>query len=130
METIGDRIVQLLTRRGQSKSDLARALGIAPASVTNFCSGKTNPSGQTITMICREYKCSEHWLRTGKGDPFPEMTVKEQIASFFGQIEGDSAEAEATRELIEALAKMPPAYRVQFRDYCIEVAKAHSRRDK
>lgn len=125
-----DRIKEVRKHFGLNQEEFGSRIGIKQQTITAYECGNRVPSNAALTSIVREYGVNESWLRTGKGDPFPPLSVKEQIASFFGEIEGEGEANEATRELIEALAKMPPEFRVQFRDYCMEVAKAHSRNGK
>lgn len=125
-----DRIKYVRKHYGLNQEEFADRMGLKQQTITAYECGNRTPSNAVVTAIVREYNCSEHWLRTGEGDPFPPLSEKERIAAFWGQIEGDSPEAEATRELIEALAKMTPEERVVFRDYCIRVAEAHSRKPK
>ena len=70
VEPIADRINEIIKAKGLKKSEFAKRLGISPASVSTMCSGKSNPSGQTVTMICHEFGVSEAWLRTGEGEMF------------------------------------------------------------
>lgn len=70
MESIADRIHRILETEGIRKRDLARRLKISDASVSTMCSGKSNPSGQTITMICKEFGIREEWLRYGEGEMY------------------------------------------------------------
>lgn len=67
MNEISKRINEMMDKLEINQSTLAKRLGIATSSVSNFCNGKTNPSNQTITLICHEFNISEEWLRTGKG---------------------------------------------------------------
>ena len=70
METVADRINRILDAEGVKKRDLARRLKISDSSVSTMCSGKSNPSGQTITMICKEFGIREEWLKYGKGEMY------------------------------------------------------------
>jgi transcriptional regulator with XRE-family HTH domain len=70
METIAERINKILKVKGIKKTEMAKRLKISDSSVSTICSGKTNPSGQTITMICNEFGVREEWLRTGEGEMF------------------------------------------------------------
>lgn len=70
METVADRINRILDAEGIKKRDLARRLKISDSSVSTMCSGKSNPSGQTITMICKEFGIREEWLKYGKGEMY------------------------------------------------------------
>ena len=69
METINDRISQVIKDAGIKKAEFARRLNLSQPFVSELCSGKNNPSDRTIADICREFRISEVWLRTGKGKP-------------------------------------------------------------
>ena len=90
--TIGQRIEYILEKRGKKKIDLARDLDISTASVSTMCSGKTNPSKQTIDQICTKYGVSKEWLTEEKGQPFAPQTLAEEA----GQIarEANTADPE------------------------------------
>ena len=105
MDTINDRINAMIAALGIRKTDLARQLNISDASVSNICSGKTNPSGQTITAIVREFNVNEAWLRTGEGEMFLPKSSSEELADFFGQVLSDKPEA-FRRRLAVALSKL------------------------
>lgn len=70
METIADRINEILKIKGIKKTEFAKRIGISDSSVSTMCSGKSKPSGQTITMICREFGVNPEWLRDGVGEKF------------------------------------------------------------
>lgn len=69
METINDRISQVIKDAGIKKAEFARRLNLSQPFVSELCSGKNNPSDRTIADICREFGISEVWLRTGEGEP-------------------------------------------------------------
>lgn len=77
METIADRINKVLKAKGIKKTEMARRLKISDSSVSTMCSGKSKPSGQTITMICHEFGVNEEWLRTGEGEMFAASPTSE-----------------------------------------------------
>ena len=56
------------------------------------------PSDRTILDICREFRCSEHWLRTGTGEMFPPRTRAQEIADFAADLLSD--EPESTRSVV------------------------------
>ena len=78
MDKISERINFLMDSKGINQAKLAKKLGIATSSVSNFCNGKTKPSNQTITLICREFHISENWLRTGEG----EMLIDDKLSAY------------------------------------------------
>ncbi|WP_255533361.1 S24 family peptidase [Polynucleobacter sp. AP-RePozz3-80-G7] len=56
-------------------TELARACGVKPPSVSNWLDGKTkNLEGKNLLLASNFFKCNEEWLATGKGGPFPNGT--------------------------------------------------------
>lgn len=88
MNTFSDRIDRLIQdRTGGNKSKFARQLNVTPAYISKLCKDKENiPSDRTIADICREFNVNENWLRTGRGDPYIQLSRDEELAQFFGEV--------------------------------------------
>ena len=100
-----DRIAHIIEAAGITRSEFARKIKVAPASVTQMCSGRINPSPQTIEMICREFHIDEVWLRTGEGEMHRRESRVEEVAAVLGSaISGNST---ARDRLVRALARLP-----------------------
>lgn len=80
-------------------------IGIKKAALSQLENGVSNPSNQTIIMICREFGVSEIWLRTGEGEMFSETTERERIAEIFSGILSERNE-DGFREVRIALAEL------------------------
>lgn len=93
MEAISTRISSLIEHLGIKKSDFAKQLNITPAYVTRLCSGVGTPSDRTISDICREFKVSEEWLRTGNGPMTIQTTRTQKIAEFMSDVMADTPES-------------------------------------
>lgn len=90
MKTIAERIMMVVDALGISKSDFARQLSLTPAYISKL--GKNTdavPSDRTISDICREFRVSEVWLRTGEGEMFLRQTEAEQLAEILVRMELD-----------------------------------------
>ena len=84
METIGERIDQIIREKNLKKVQFAEKLGINQSYVTHLVKGKNLPSDALVKSICREFGVSEEWLRTGEGEmrrPFVSDTVDEIVKS-------------------------------------------------
>ena len=80
-----DRITHIIEAAGITRSEFARRIKVAPASVTQMCSGRINPSPQTIEMICREFNVAETWLRYGTGEMEEPVSREEEITHLVGK---------------------------------------------
>ena len=75
---IGERIKEVRKALGMNQTDFAARLGSVQNTITGYETGRRVPSNQVIASICREFRVSEDWLRTGAGEmfiPSPETVV-------------------------------------------------------
>ena len=87
-----DRIKQLRRTFHLTQQEFADRLGIKRGALANYEIGRNEPIDAVISLICREFRVSEPWLRTGEGEMFPTLSEDEHLAHFFGQMntEGDT----------------------------------------
>lgn len=69
MDSISERIAWCIKDSGLTKTAFAKRINVSQPFVSQMTSGDSVPSDRTIADICREFRISEVWLRTGKGDP-------------------------------------------------------------
>lgn len=86
MNSISDRISWCVKESGLTKTAFADRINVTQQYVSNLCLGKKIPSARTIADICREYDVNEDWLRTGRGDPYIQLSRDEELAQFFGEV--------------------------------------------
>ena len=104
MQDIGGRISWVVQDSGLTKTAFADRLNVSQAFVSQLCSGVKTPSDCTIADICREFKVSEQWLRTGQGEPKPALSRDEELAAFFGDVLADQSDFK--RRLLTVLSKL------------------------
>lgn len=109
METINERIAELIRGSGRRKTEVAKKIGISDAAMSTICSGKTNPSRQTISSICREFGVSEEWLTTGEGRKDAPIERAQEIARIINQALTREPE-EDRQKLIHAIQGMDDAH--------------------
>lgn len=83
--TIGERIKEVRKQNKLTLEAFGQKIGITASSMSTIENGKSNPSEQTVLMICREFGVDEVWLRTGVGDMFKPLSRAEEIADFVGR---------------------------------------------
>lgn len=88
METMGTRIKEIRKGAGLTLENFGKRIGITASSCSTIENGKSNPSDQTVLMICREFNVNEDWLRDGTGEPFMQLSREETIAAYVGRITG------------------------------------------
>lgn len=85
MEELKDRIYILRKTLGLSMEKFGNRLAISKSSISGFEKGTTNPSEQTLKLICSEFNVNYPWLTEGKGEMltgFPESKIDELKMEF------------------------------------------------
>ena len=88
-----------------TQQEFAEKLGIKRSTMATYESGRNEPIDAVISLICREFDVNEHWLRTGEGEMFIELTKEDEIASFIGEVLRDEDDSFKKR-LISGLAAL------------------------
>ena len=86
MQEIAERITKVIKDKAKTKTEFAEKLNISQSFVSRLASGEKEPSDRTIADICREYDVNEDWLRTGRGDPYIQLSRDEELAQFFREV--------------------------------------------
>lgn len=86
METIAERISWLISDKGYTKTAFAKKINVSQPFISQVVTGTASPSDRTIADICREFNVNENWLRTGRGDPYIQLSRDEELAQFFGEV--------------------------------------------
>ena len=55
---ISQNLKNEIEHSGKSKSSIARALGVSMPTVSQYCSGKIQPTLATLSKLCRYLDCS------------------------------------------------------------------------
>ncbi len=74
--TIGDRIRELRVESGLLQKELAIKINIAANTLSQFESGKANPSYEVLMSFADFFQCSTDYL-LGREDDFGNITVQE-----------------------------------------------------
>jgi len=72
MKKIGDRLRKLRQTLGLSQASFAQELGVKQRTVSNWETGRNEPSIETLTLISSLWAVNPTWLLTGEGPMFRE----------------------------------------------------------
>ena len=104
--TENERIKEVRKALGLTQDKFGAKLGVGKTAVSKVENGENSITDQLRLAVCREFRVSEDWLRTGEGDMFVEPAEDEEIARFMGDIL--TGEPDFRRRLISVLARMSP----------------------
>lgn len=82
---MNERIKKLRKALNLTQQEFANRIGTTANVLTNYETGRRNPSSSVINNICKEFNVNETWLRTGEGEMLIQLSKDEEIAAFVGQ---------------------------------------------
>lgn len=89
---MNERLRKLRKTLDLTQQTFADRIGIARGNIGSYEVGKSNLSDAVISLICREFNVNEHWLRTGEGEMFIELTRDEEISQFVSKVLSDESD--------------------------------------
>lgn len=103
---LNERIKELRKALNLTQQEFADRIHISRGALAVYEIGRNEPIDAVIALICREFDVNEHWLRTGEGDMFIQMSRGDEIAAFVGDILRDDSNFQ--QKFISVLARMTP----------------------
>lgn len=108
MNPLNERINQVFAETGLKKTEIAAKLGVSQPFISQLCSGASLPSERTVSDICRIFRVSRSWLKTGEGEMFEESDPGEDLAQFFGEVLRSAPDERSA--FVAALDSLPPEF--------------------
>lgn len=116
--TIGQRIAKFIDDRKIKKVQFAERIGVHQTYVSQIVADKKIPSDRVIKDICQAYGISEHWLRTGEGNPDlpkPDSTLPVELT-----------DDPLIRAILEAYLDLDPQGRQTFQRFFADVVARYN----
>lgn len=99
-----DRIKKIRKELDLTQQGFAEKIGTTANVLTNYETGRRNPSASVINNICKTFDVNETWLRTGEGEMLVQRTRNQVITDFLGDLIIEDATFK--KRLIEAMAEL------------------------
>ncbi len=80
-----ERLAQLIEELGLLKKDFAESIGVSTGNLSDWLSGKTEPSAKPLSRISETYKVNLNWLIVGNGSMFLETTTIADQRAVYGK---------------------------------------------
>lgn len=125
---MGDRIKALRQSLGLTQQEFADRIGIKRGAIANYEIGR-NISDVVINSICRTYNVSEHWLRTGEGAMFVQISRDEEVMAFVGDVMRGE-EDNFRRRFLLALSRLPAERWAEIEDFALQLAEENKKADQ
>lgn len=98
------RIKQLRKTLNLTMEEFGKRLGVTRTAISNIESGNRNVTEQMFKSVCREFKVTEDWLRTGEGEIFVSLPDEDEFAAYVEDLLADDGENELYN-IIKAVMK-------------------------
>lgn len=115
--TLGERIKKLRKDKDLTQQQFSEKIGTSANVLTNYETGRRNPSSSVINNICKTFDVREEWLRTGEGEMF---SAKPTAALDALAVEHSLSTSDYIA--IEKFLALKPESRKTITDYMMEVA--------
>ena len=119
---MNERIKQLRLTLGLSQEEFGNRLGMGRGAITNIELKKVEPKPLLISLICREFRVSETWLRTGEGEMFLPVDTDEELAQVLTKI--NLSDDQPIKSIIKNYWRLDEAGKAVIRQLVDDLAQA------
>ena len=96
--------------------------------IANYEIGR-NASDTAVALICREFGVSEHWLRTGDGEMFVQISRDKEIMRFVGDVmQGE--DDNFRRRFLLAMARLPEERWADIEDFARQITAENKKEEQ
>ncbi len=95
-----DRIKKIRTENNLTQSEFAKKLGTVQNTITGYETGRRNPSGSALALMCEKFSVNEEWLKYGKGKMRVELPEEDEYSKAAAMLIKDNDEM-AMKAVIE-----------------------------
>lgn len=102
------KAIRMQNPNWKSQKAFADFLGISPANLASYETGRRTPTDAAVQLICQKCNVNEEWLRNGTGEMFQPVNKNDEISRLFGDVLKKD-DNNFRHRLIAALAKLDDA---------------------
>lgn len=106
-EPIKERIKAIRRGLGLNQTEFGQRLGLSQNFICMLEKGQREAGERTIRDICREFRVSPEWLKTGAGDMFMAAGREEELGALVASLMSERPES-FRRALVTVLLKFDP----------------------
>lgn len=121
---IAGRLTELRKNEGLTQDAFSSRLDIPLSTYSKYESGQNSPTASAIVHICKTYRVSREWLKTGEGEMYTSMDEDEGLARYLADVVS-GATTEFERNLILVMSQIPQEHWPVLEDFVRRVAKLY-----
>lgn len=122
---MNDRIKQIRRTLDLTQQAFAAKIGTTANVLTNWETGRRNPSAAAINNICKTFNVSEEWLRSGAGEMFLKFPEEDETATYISLLLEDSQNpfADIVINIMKTYAELSPKSQEALQEFCQKLKK-------
>lgn len=124
-----NQIKELRSHVGLNQTDFGARIGVRQSTIAGWETGQRIPPDSAIVSICREFHVDEHWLRTGEGEMFVQISRDEEVMAFVGDVMRGE-EDNFRRRFLLALSRLPEERWADIEAFAIQIAEENKKADQ
>ena len=124
-----NQIKELRSHVGLNQTDFGARIGVRQSTVAGWETGQRIPPDSAIVSICREFHVDEHWLRTGDGKMFIQISRDQEIMDFVADTMQDD-EDNFRRRFLLALSRLPEERWADIEDFARQITAENKEADQ
>lgn len=124
-----NQIKELRSHVGLNQTDFGARIGVRQSTIAGWETGQRIPPDSAIVSICREFHVDEHWLRTGEGEMFIQISRDQEIMDFVADTMQDD-EDNFRRRFLLALSRLPEERWADIEDFARQITAENKEADQ
>lgn len=124
-----NQIKELRSHVGLNQTDFGARIGVRQSTIAGWETGQRIPPDSAIVSICREFHVDEHWLRTGEGEMFIQISRDQEIMDFVADTMQDDKDNFRRRFLL-ALSRLPEERWADIEDFARQITAENKEADQ
>lgn len=124
-----NQIKELRSHVGLNQTDFGARIGVKQSTIAGWETGQRIPPDSAIVSICREFHVDEHWLRTGEGEMFIQISRDQEIMDFVADTMQDDKDNFRRRFLL-ALSRLPEERWADIEDFARQITAENKEADQ
>ena len=126
---MNSRIKEVRKAKGLSQAAFGAPFGANRDMINNVENGRAAVSDIMVASICRTYDVNEHWLRTGDGEMFVQISRDKEIMRFVGDVmQGE--DDNFRRRFLLALARLPEERWKDIEDFARQITAENKKEEQ
>lgn len=117
---MNERIKQIRRALDMTQQAFASKIGTTANVLTNWETGRRNPSASAINNICKTFNVNESWFRYGTGEMFVEIPQEDELASYISLIleESQNPFCDIMIQIMKTYAELTPKSQEALQEFC------------